>query len=310
MGDSSSALVSLRGLHKRYGTRTVLDALDLDIRDGEFLTLLGPSGCGKTTILRMLAGFEQPDAGQILLRGDDITQRPAHQRHINTVFQNYALFPHMSVFDNVAFGLRMAKVAEPDVRTRVAQALQTVQLESLAERKPHQLSGGQQQRVALARAFINAPALLLLDESLSALDYQLRKQMQVELKSLQRRLGITFVFVTHDQEEALSMSDRIVVLNGGRIEQIGTPREVYEAPRSLFVAGFVGESNLFSGTVLGPGDDPDHVQADLEGLHCTLAAPRPLRAGTRIHVLLRPEDLRVYSPQDPRPLDFVFRGTV
>ena len=223
---SLSPLVQLAGIRKCFDGKEVIPQLDLTINNGEFLTLLGPSGCGKTTVLRLIAGLETVDSGRIMLDNEDITHVPAENRYVNTVFQSYALFPHMTVFENVAFGLRMQKTPAAEITPRVMEALRMVQLETFAQRKPHQLSGGQQQRVAIARAVVNKPRLLLLDESLSALDYKLRKQMQNELKALQRKLGITFVFVTHDQEEALTMSDRIVVMRDARMEQEGTPRDL------------------------------------------------------------------------------------
>lgn len=264
----------------------------MTIHDGEFLTLLGPSGCGKTTVLRLLAGLETVDNGRIDLEGQEITHVAAEHRHVNTVFQSYALFPHMTVFDNVAFGLRMQKTPATEITPRVIDALQMVQLAEFAQRKPHQLSGGQQQRVAIARAVVNKPRLLLLDEPLSALDYKLRKQMQNELKALQRQLGITFVFVTHDQEEALTMSDRIIVMREGRIEQQGTPREIYEEPDNLFVARFIGEINVFNATVIEPLDD-QHARASVEGRECNICVKFPVSKGQSLNVLLRPEDLRV-----------------
>lgn len=296
MADAKSVLVSFRGINKAYGDRNVLQDLSLDIFDGEFVTLLGPSGCGKTTLLRLLGGFETADDGDVLIHNQSLQALPPHQRPVNTVFQSYALFPHMSVFDNVAYGLRMEGCAKKDITPRVQQVLGMVRLQEFADRKPHQLSGGQQQRVAIARAVVKKPKVLLLDEPLSALDYKLRKEMQIELKRLQRELGITFLFVTHDQEEALSMSDRVVVMNGGRIEQIGTPREVYETPSSLFVAGFVGETNLFSGVVeqLLP---EDYMSARLDGRICTLRRrQRSFTPGQTIHVMLRPEDMRLAEP--------------
>jgi len=238
-------IIELRSLSKSYNGNTIINNFNLTINNGEFLTILGPSGCGKTTVLRLLAGLEEPNGGQIILDGEDITNVPAEQRYVNTVFQSYALFPHMTIFENVAFGLRMQKVPEAEIKPRVMDALRMVQLEDMAERKPTQLSGGQQQRIAIARAVVNKPKVLLLDESLSALDYKLRKKMQNELKALQRQLGITFIFVTHDQEEALTMSDRIIVLRRGNIEQDGSPREIYEDPKNLFVAKFIGEINIF-----------------------------------------------------------------
>jgi putative spermidine/putrescine transport system ATP-binding protein len=241
--------VRLRGVRKQFGDVVAVDGVDLDVPDGEFLTLLGPSGSGKTTVLRMIAGFESPTAGTIELGGMDVTTRAPFERDVNTVFQDYALFPHMSVLDNVAYGLRVKKVGRRERATRAEEALETVRLAGYGRRRPAQLSGGQRQRVALARALVNRPRVLLLDEPLGALDLKLREQMQVELKAIQRQVGITFLFVTHDQEEALTMSDRIAVFAGGRIEQIGSPAEVYERPATPFVAGFVGTSNLLTGEV-------------------------------------------------------------
>lgn len=289
---SLSPLVQLAGIQKSFDGKTVISDLSLTINNGEFLTLLGPSGCGKTTVLRLIAGLESVDTGAIRLEDHDITQVPAEQRHINTVFQSYALFPHMTVFDNVAFGLRMQKTPSAEISPRVMDALKMVQLESFAQRKPHQLSGGQQQRVAIARAVVNKPRLLLLDESLSALDYKLRKQMQNELKALQRKLGITFVFVTHDQEEALTMSDRIVVMRDGKIEQDGSPREIYEEPKNLFVASFIGEINIFSATAIERVDE-QRVRASVEGHECHIYVNFPVEPGQKLNVLVRPEDLRV-----------------
>ncbi|MFL1406299.1 spermidine/putrescine ABC transporter ATP-binding protein PotA [Marinobacter sp. M1N3S26] len=292
---TQKTLLSLRNLGKSFSGKTVLDSLDLDIADGEFITLLGPSGCGKTTLLRLLAGFEVPDTGRIELAGADITDLPPEQRPLNTVFQNYALFPHMSVFDNVAYGLKMEKRPKDEIRQRVQDALDMVQLGEYAHRKPHQLSGGQQQRVAIARAVVKRPKLLLLDEPLSALDYKLRRTMQIELKRLQRELGITFVFVTHDQEEALSMSDRVVVLMDGVVQQKGTPREIYERPANLFTARFVGETNLFPGTL--EQADGDQIMVNVAGYRRSMPRPRfSLETGQAVHVLLRPEDIRVLEP--------------
>ncbi len=243
--------IRLRGLRKTFGSGAdqvrAVDGVDLDIVDGEFLTMLGPSGSGKTTVLRMIAGFERPTAGEIILDGVDVTNTPPFDRNVNTVFQDYALFPHMTVRANVEYGLRVKGVAKAERRARADEALQGVRLAEYGDRKPSQLSGGQRQRVALARALINRPKVLLLDEPLGALDLKLREEMQVELKEIQRGVGITFVFVTHDQEEALTLSDRIVVFDSGRIEQVGSPADVYERPSSAFVAGFVGTSNLLAG---------------------------------------------------------------
>jgi putative spermidine/putrescine transport system ATP-binding protein len=236
--------IRLRGLEKRYGGVAAVDGIDLDVLRGEFFTLLGPSGSGKTTTLRMIAGFERPDRGTIELGGTDVSDRPPFERDVNTVFQDYALFPHLSVADNVAYGLRVRKVPRAERLRRTDEALEMVRLPSLGGRRPAHLSGGQRQRVALARAIVNRPQVLLLDEPLGALDLKLRQEMQVELKRIQQDVGITFVYVTHDQEEALTMSDRLAVFNHGRIEQVGAPAEVYERPRSEFIAGFVGVSNL------------------------------------------------------------------
>ena len=249
MGEPAIRLVDLR---KEFGSGdqrvTAVDGIDLDIADGEFTTLLGPSGSGKTTVLRMIAGFERPSGGRVLLGGQDVTSKAPFERNVNTVFQDYALFPHMTVAQNVDYGLRVKKVPALQRRERVTAALATVRLEGFGGRRPNQLSGGQRQRVALARALVNRPKVLLLDEPLGALDRKLREQMQVELKAIQREVGITFMFVTHDQDEALTMSDRIVIFNHGRIEQLGTPSEIYEQPATEFVAGFVGTSNLLQGT--------------------------------------------------------------
>jgi putative spermidine/putrescine transport system ATP-binding protein len=242
---SDAPAIRLRGLTKSFGSVTAVDALDLDIQPGEFFSMLGPSGSGKTTVLRLIAGFEQPTSGSIELFGDDVTKRAPFDRDVNTVFQDYALFPHMNVLDNVAYGLRVRGMGRAERRKRALEALASVRLEKFADRKPAQLSGGQRQRVALARATVVEPKALLLDEPLGALDLKLRQGMQVELKEMQRDLGITFIFVTHDQEEALTLSDRIAVFNEGRIEQLGTPQEIYESPVSPFVADFVGTSNLF-----------------------------------------------------------------
>ena len=237
MADSDSPAVRLRGVRKQFGDVVAVDGVDLDVRDGEFMTLLGPSGSGKTTVLRMIAGFELPTGGTVELAGVDVTRRAPFERDVNTVFQDYALFPHMTVRDNVAYGLRVKKVGRKERNARALEALESVQLGGYGARKPAQLSGGQRQRVALARALVNRPRVLLLDEPLGALDLKLREQMQVELKAIQRQVGITFLFVTHDQEEALTMSDRIAVFAGGRIEQVGSPAEVYEKPATPFVAG-------------------------------------------------------------------------
>jgi len=298
----TSPLLELDGVHKSFQSLRVVEDFSLSIGHGEFFTLLGPSGCGKTTILRLIAGFEIPDSGKILLEGRDITQVSPVNRPVNTVFQSYALFPHMSVYENVAFGLRMSGVSALQIKQRVEDALEMVRLPQLAKQKPHQLSGGQQQRVSIARAIVNRPKLLLLDESLSALDRKLRQEMQLELKQLQRQLGITFVFVTHDQEEALSMSDRVLVMRGGQSVQLGTPRDIYENPRSLFVARFIGDINEFEGKVIARLENQKYMVriADREIM---VTSVHEHDAGAAVHVLLRPEDLRVSACENDADVD-------
>jgi len=249
----STGAVDLVQLRKQFGEVTAVDGIDVSIEAGEFFSLLGPSGCGKTTTLRLIAGFERPDEGKILLDGADMAATPPHRRKVNTVFQSYALFPHLDVFDNVAFGLRRARVKKAAVRTRVLNVLEAVRLGGYEKRKPGQLSGGQQQRVALARALVLEPKVLLLDEPLGALDAKLRKALQLELKGIQEGFGITFVYVTHDQEEALTMSDRIAVMSGGHVEQIASPEQMYEEPETVFVADFLGVSNLMQATIVSAG---------------------------------------------------------
>ncbi len=266
--------INLVGLVKRFGDFAAVDDVDLEIAHGEFFTMLGPSGSGKTTTLRLIAGFEVPDAGRVELAGEDVARRPPFERDVNTVFQDYALFPHMTVLDNVAYGLKIRKVRKAERRTRAQAALEMVRLPDVGRRKPAQLSGGQRQRIALARAIVNRPRVLLLDEPLGALDLKLREEMQVELKQIQQEVGITFVYVTHDQDEALAMSDRLAVFNRGRIEQVGTPAEVYEQPANEFVAGFVGVSNVLvrdgrrftirpeKVRILRDGEDPDGLTVE------------------------------------------------
>lgn len=299
MNTTPTPLLELKNLTKFFGANKVLDDIDLTINDGEFLTLLGPSGCGKTTILRLIAGFERPTSGKIVMNDKEISHLPPNRRGVNTIFQQYALFPHMTVFDNVAFGLRMKGLPEEEIENEVFKALETVKMNTFYTRRPSELSGGQQQRVAIARAFINQPKILLLDEPLSALDYKLRQEMQIELKELQRQLGITFVFVTHDQEEALSMSDRIAVMNEGLIEQEGSPIQIYEEPNNMFVAKFVGEINVFDGMVIKV--DNKDFDTIVEGMFYRLRKPASfeINRGSKIKVLLRPEDMIVSKVNDP-----------
>ena len=292
-------LLQIRHLSKSYGDTQILQNINLDIYDGEFLTLLGPSGCGKTTLLRLIGGFELPNAGSLHLEGVDIAGLPAEKRPINTVFQQYALFPHMNVYDNIAYGLKLKGVPKTEIDQRVREALAMVQLDHTINRRPQDLSGGQQQRIAIARAVVNCPKMLLLDEPLSALDAKLREQMQSELKRLQRELGITFVFVTHDQQEALSMSDRIAVMKNGVFQQIDTPIGIYESPANLFTASFIGETNLFKGKVLevNPASIKVEVVEQNDGFHPIRELPRPkfdVQVGQNVNLLLRPEDIRVY----------------
>lgn len=287
---SSAYEVQLISVTKRYGNVSAAHSVSLDIERGEFLTLLGPSGCGKTTILRMIAGFEIPDEGRVMLAGQDVTYIPPYRRDVTTVFQQYALFPHLDVFDNVAFGLRRRNLARNGIEQKVRDALEMVQLGALEKRRPSELSGGQQQRVALARALVLEPKVLLLDEPLAALDLKLRKQMQIELKSLQRRLGISFVFVTHDQEEALTMSDRIVVMNLGRIEQMGSAQDIYEHPRTEFVAQFIGDSNVIDCKVAEQRKGGVVIRLGGGEVHLPNCQAKP---GDSIRVMIRPEKIRL-----------------
>jgi spermidine/putrescine transport system ATP-binding protein len=284
--------LSLTGLVKRFGDEVAVDGLDLEIGAGEFFSLLGPSGCGKTTTLRLIAGFERPDVGAIHLDGRNLSEVAPHHRPVNTVFQSYALFPFLDVADNVAFGLRYQRAGRQEVRRRVAAALDHVQMGGFATRKPHQLSGGQQQRVALARALVLEPTVLLLDEPMGALDAKLRKQLQLELRSLQRLVGTTFVYVTHDQEEALTMSDRLAVLHAGRVMQVGTPSEVYSRPANRYVATFLGSTNLFAATVSAIA--PDGVVCRVAGTFLSVAkCEHDPRVGDEVSLMVRPERIEV-----------------
>ena len=282
--------IQLEGLTKAFGEHVAVAGIDVEMPAGEFFTLLGPSGCGKTTTLRMIAGFEQPTSGQILLDGEDMAFTPPHKRNVNTVFQSYALFPHLSVQDNVAFGLRRAKTPKNEIKQRVGEALELVQLTGFERRKPAQMSGGQQQRVALARALVLKPAVLLLDEPLGALDAKLRKALQVELKALQQQVGITFVYVTHDQEEALTMSDRIAVMSDGRVEQVAAPHEVYEEPSTTFVADFLGVSNLM--TVTAHGDSDGRCRVSLGDFELFAGRGETHTSG-ETRIVIRPERVRL-----------------
>ena len=309
----SKELIRLSDCVVKFDDEVILDRLNLYINDKEFLTLLGPSGCGKTTTLRIIGGFQKPTSGDVFFDGKRINDVPPHKRKVNTVFQKYALFTHMNIFENVAFGLRIAKVPEADLTRRVEEALELVNLPGYGKRGVDSLSGGQQQRVAIARAIVNRPQVLLLDEPLGALDLKLRKDMQVELKNIQREVGITFVYVTHDQEEALTMSDRIAVMNAGVIEQLGTPMEIYDHPLTRFVAGFIGESNIFDGTVTAVEGDLLRVDTPAGKL---LTRGSGFAVGEEMHVSIRPEYLEAGERSadgfdlPARIKDFTYMGTV
>ena len=310
----SNAVIELDGVRKEFGDFVAVEQAHFSIDQGEFFAMLGPSGCGKTTTLKMIAGFEQPTRGRVLLEGEDVSRVPPHKRNVNTVFQQYALFPHMTVIDNVRFGPRAKKISKGTYEASVAKMLDVVRLTDFANRKPSQLSGGQQQRVALARALVNFPSALLLDEPLAALDLKLREAMQFELKRIQREVGITFVFVTHDQGEALTMSDRIAVMSDGRVEQIGTPQEIYNSPASLFVAGFIGSANLLPGEVDGRDGDDVVVQLN-NGATIRTRSDAERRTGAPVSVMLRPERLHATAEcrADGRSVegvvtDVVFQG--
>ena len=295
---SGESSVRLSGVEKRFGELVAVRSIDLDIAAGEFFSIIGPSGCGKTTTLRMIAGFERPTEGTIEIAGREVTGLPPYRRPVNTVFQSYALFPHLDVFENVAFGLREAHVPRAELRRRVAAAISLARLDGRERARPNQLSGGQQQRVALARALVNRPEVLLLDEPLGALDLKLRKEMQAQLKDLQREVGITFIYVTHDQEEAFSMSDRVAVMDHGLLEQVGRPEDVYRRPMTQFVASFVGLANQLAGRIAGtaPGG---RYEVDLDHLGRRLVhGPPGLAGGTPVSVVVRPEDLRLTPAAD------------
>ena len=286
-------LIEIKNVCKSYSSLNILNDISFSVQQGEFLTLLGPSGCGKTTLLRMISGFDYPSSGEIYMNGLCVNHLPPQKRDVHTVFQSYALFPHLSVFENVAFALRCQRIDNEEIKQRVNESLQLVQLESFGSRNINQLSGGQQQRVAIARAIVNRPKVLLLDEPLSSLDHRLRKAMQYELKQLQKTLDMTFIFVTHDQEEALSMSDRIVIFNQGRIEQIGTPRDVYETPSNLRVAMFIGEANIFEIEVQSLHEQDLMTNIESTTLRCKNTGNYSV--GDALHLIVRPEDIRVWS---------------
>ena len=301
----NSVIVSLRDIVVEFDGQRILDGLNLDIHDKEFVTLLGPSGCGKTTTLRLIAGFLEPNAGQVLLKGQDITGVPPYKRPVNTVFQKYALFPHLNVFENVAFGLRLKKMDEETIRRKVRDMLEVVGLKGFERRSIGQMSGGQQQRVAIARSLVNEPEILLLDEPLGALDLKLRKEMQLELKRLQREMNITFIYVTHDQEEALTMSDTVVVMNGGKVQQIGTPEDIYNEPKNAFVADFIGDSNIVDGVM-----HRDFL-VSFSGVQFP-CVDRGFAREQSVQVVVRPEDIEVVSPVEGQLVgvvnDVIFKG--
>lgn len=307
---TNTSAVVLQQVTKRFQNVTAVDAIDLDIRDGEFFSMLGPSGCGKTTTLRMIAGFEFPSSGVISLGGAHVEKVPAHLRNVNTVFQSYALFPHMTVAENIAFGLEMKNVPRADIKPRVDAALAMVQLGNYGARRPKQLSGGQQQRVALARALVNRPKVLLLDEPLGALDLKLRRQMQVELKAIQSEVGLTFLHVTHDQEEAMTMADTVAVMNKGKIEQMGAPAELYELPKTRFVATFLGQSNLFDGKVTGATSET--ISVAVGSLTLELPAKRSAITSGDITVGVRPEKIAITraKPAASKSRSLIGPGTV
>src|SRR3989440_9415618 len=311
--DAALPAIELAGVVKEFHARgeviTAVAGIDLDIREGEFFSLLGPSGCGKTTTMRMIAGFEEPTQGVIRLHGQDVTNVPPNKRDVNMVFQSYALFPHMNVFENVAFGLRRKAVAKPEITRRVGEMLDIVDMAGRSERRPRELSGGQQQRVALARALVNNPRALLLDEPLGALDLKLRQAMQVELKRIQREVGITFVYVTHDQGEALTMSDRIAVMNDGSLEHLGTPREIYEHPKTRFVAGFIGTSNLLTATVTRLDGDLAVIQVSADERIIVPVPDRAVSEGSRLELTVRPEKIDLTTAR-PSGEGCALRGTV
>lgn len=301
-------LLSIKNLSKHYNKNDVLSNISLSIHDAEFISILGPSGCGKTSLLKLISGFETPNSGEIFYNNEPISHLPPQKRNIHTVFQDYALFPHLSVYENIAFSLRAQGVNKKEIDERVLSTLTLVKLFGLNSKYPSQLSGGQQQRVAIARAIINKPKLILLDESLSALDASLRKAMQIELKQLQRSLGITFIYVTHSQEEALSMSERVIIMGKGKIQQVGTPREIYETPKNLFVATFVGESNVFNTKVLNA--NAETIEIKLENNTFILKNTADFKKNDPIHCVIRSEDWQIYPNQTPNEIKETLQGVI
>lgn len=291
----NDSIIEIKSVNKIYGTSHVVKDLNLQVKEGEFLTLLGSSGCGKTTTLRMIAGFEEPTNGTILVEGEPVENKEPYERNVNTVFQSYALFPHMTIYENIAYGLKIKKIPKDEIRVRVSEMLDMVQLQGFENRYPRQLSGGQKQRVAIARALINKPRVLLLDEPLGALDLKLRKQMQLELKTLQKKLGITFIYVTHDQEEALTMSDRIGIMHDGILEQLATPAEIYERPASRFVATFIGETNIFDGSIIATNEE--EVLISIENGEI-IGKGHKFVPGELVSVSVRPEKIKFSDQPD------------
>lgn len=301
-------MVQLVNLVKSFENYNAVDNINIEIKKGEFLTLLGPSGCGKTTTLRMIAGFEVPTAGKILLEDEEVSNKPAYERDVNTVFQSYALFPHLNIFDNISFSLKIKKYSKKEIKEKVMNVLKLVRLEGYENRKPSQLSGGQKQRVAIARAVVNNPKVLLLDEPLGALDLKLRKEMQFELKHLQKKLGITFIYVTHDQEEALTMSDRIAVMNQGKIEQIDIPSEIYERPKTKFVANFIGEANIFEGTVINANCKEISLKIEtgpVIKVKNHFSTDQCIKLNDKVFVTIRPEKMKL-SYTEPKNRNTLF----